>query len=802
MKCTQPGCTGRIVDGYCDVCGMPPAASGYRPPFAVDAAGTVSAGGPDVVAQAAAAASAGPSRGVQGAAPSRHASGPCPQPGCPGQIVDGYCDYCGNPPTAAPPPPPTVGGAAPAASQTLASAAIGSALLPGGQTAKRPAASALHRPVTRIGAGITTVPPAPLADPTKQLMTDPVVPEDKRFCPNCGEPIGRSIDGQPGRLSGFCPKCQTAYNFSPTIKAGELVAGQYEVAGALAYGGMGWIYLARDKNVSGRWVVLKGLLNAGDTDAKMAALSEQEFMAQVEHPLIVEIYNFVSDANGARYIVMEYVPGVSLKDVLKQRMVENGGVMNPLPVDWALAYIIEIIPAFTYLHDRGLLYCDFKPDNVMQVGDSEKLIDLGGVRHVHDETSPMYGTVGFQAPELAAKGASVPSDVYTIGRTLLVLCTEFRGYQGEFATSLPPLADLPQITGQDSLYRLVLRACAPNPDDRFQSAEEFRQQALGVLREVVGVRTPGAAFASAPSPLFEPPTQTGDAFTWTQLPKLRPDTADSGWDWLNRLTINSPAERLAALRSAPEQTAEILLEQVRIVLSAGDRVASKRLTQAILAQNPWDWRAIWMDGVAALMAGDYVGAQPAFNAVYGQVPGELAPKFALAIACERGGQAATAEQLYGVCAGTDANYVTPAAFGLARIRAARSDLKGALDALNLIPSTSRGYTESRRLRAQHLMALGTSLADLGAALDAVAAAKLDAPTYARYSVEILSRALEAVRGSKGASGVIIGGQPASDKALRPQLERAYRDLAAYTNDAAERARLIEQANATRRWSIL
>ena len=75
-------------------------------------------------------------------------------------------------------------------------------------------------------------------------------------------------------------------------------------------------------------------------------------------------------------------------------------------------------------------------------------------------------------------------------------------------------------------------------------------------------------------------------------------------DVYKRQTINSPAERLAALRSAPEQTTEILLEQARIVLSAGDRVASKRLTQAILAQNPWDWRAIWMDGVAALMAGD------------------------------------------------------------------------------------------------------------------------------------------------------------------------------------------------------
>jgi serine/threonine-protein kinase PknG len=776
MTCTQPGCRGQIVDGYCDVCGLPPSTT---------------------------APARRASRGVPGAAPSRTASGPCPQPGCPGQIVDGYCDVCGNPPTAAaPPPPPAPDAPPPAAAQNLASSAIGSALVPGGDASKRPSATSMHRLVTRIGAGVTTVPPAPLADPAAQLLADPVVPEDKRFCPHCGEPIGRAIDGRPGRLRGFCPTCQNAYDFAPSIRPGELVAGQYEVAGALAYGGMGWIYLARDRNVSDRWVVLKGLLNTGDTDAKMAALSEQEFLAQVEHPLIVEIYNFVSDAEGARYIVMEYVPGISLKDILKSRMAANGGVMDPLPVDWALAYIIEVLPAFTYLHDRGLLYCDFKPDNVMQVGDSEKLIDLGGVRHLADDTSPMYGTVGFQAPELAARGASVPSDVYTVGRTLLVLCSEFRGYQGEFATSLPPLRDLREIAGQDSLYRLVLRACAPNPDDRFQSAEELRQQALGVLREVVGTRVGGAAYASAPSALFEAPTQTGDAFNWSQLPKLRPDTADPRWDWLTRLTIYTPAERLAALRAAPQQTPEVLLEQARVALALGDRAASRRATQEILALNPWDWRAVWQDGVAALAAGDYGAAQPAFNAVYGQVPGELAPKFALAVACERGGQAGTAEQLYQVCASADANYVTPAAFGLARLRAARGDLRGALDALNLVPSTSRGYTDSRRLRAQHLLAGGGTLADLAAALDAVAAAKLDPASYARYAVEILSRALELARSGGAGARVSIGGQPATEKAIRPQLEQAYRDLAAYEADAGERARLIERANATRRWSLL
>ncbi len=80
----------------------------------------------------------------------------------------------------------------------------------------------------------------------------------------------------------------------------------------------------------------------------------------------------------------------------------NGGVYDPLPVDQALAYVIEMLPAFQYLHDLGLVYCDFKPDNMIQVGDAMKLIDLGGVRRIDDDESAIYGTVGYQAPEVAA----------------------------------------------------------------------------------------------------------------------------------------------------------------------------------------------------------------------------------------------------------------------------------------------------------------------------------------------------------------------------------------------------------------
>ena len=121
-----------------------------------------------------------------------------------------------------------------------------------------------------------------------------MVPEDRRFCPKCGAPVGRSRDGRPGRTEGFCPQCRTPFSFTPKLKPGDVVGGQYEVVGCLAHGGLGWIYLARDTNVSDRWVVLKGLLNTGDPDAYAAAVAERQFLAEVEHPLIVEIYNFVA----------------------------------------------------------------------------------------------------------------------------------------------------------------------------------------------------------------------------------------------------------------------------------------------------------------------------------------------------------------------------------------------------------------------------------------------------------------------------------------------------------------------------
>jgi serine/threonine-protein kinase PknG len=740
----------------------------------------------------------------------------CSMPGCTGVIEDGYCNVCGTPAGAMPVPTAVPAqGAGPAdgagagstrsritSSNRLASTPLGSVRAGGSRTTRRLGTSSTRLRGARLGAGLTTIPSVPPIDPSKAILANPQVPEDRRFCAKCGSPVGRSRDGRPGRPEGFCPQCRTPFSFTPKLRAGDVVGGQYEVAGCLAHGGLGWVYLARDTVLSGRWVVLKGLLNSGDPDAYAAAVAEREFLAKVEHPLIVEIYNFVLH-EGAGYIVMEYVGGTSLKTLLKNRMVANGGRYDPIPVDQAIAYVVEILPAFSYLHDMGLLYCDFKPDNIIQVGDAVKLIDLGGVRQIDDLDSPIYGTVGYQAPEVPDVGPSIASDIYTLGRTLAVLSMEFRGYQSTYVSSLPPVAETPLFQQYDSYYRLLAKACATDPADRFQTADELRVQLLGVLREIVATSSSdgGRARHSAPSVLFEAPVVEADTLDWRHLPALKVDSGDPMAAWLAALSVTEPDDRLGALYAAPQETVEVRLEMARTAIAAGrPEVADGVLTQ-ILKDDPWEWRAVWVSGLLALGAGDDAAARASFNAVYGQVPGELAAKLALALACERSGEDDVAEALYTVCVRTDANYTAPAAFGLARIRRARGDLDGALAALDLVPATSRGYVEARRQRATLLAGSGRGLTALSDALGSIESVTIDPFDRARLVTGVLDAALVAVADQGPQEQVLIAGVPAQEAPLRDALEHAYRELAALTPAGDERIRLVDRANAVRRWTL-
>ncbi|WP_431946056.1 tetratricopeptide repeat protein [Actinacidiphila sp. bgisy167] len=360
----------------------------------------------------------------------------------------------------------------------------------------------------KLGAGLVAVPPIPRPDPAAAVLRDPQVPERKRFCSkgDCGAPVGRSRGDRPGRTEGFCTKCGHPYSFTPKLRAGDVVHGQYQVVGCLAHGGLGWIYLAVDRAVNDRWVVLKGLLDTGDEDALAAAVSERRFLAEIAHPNIVRIYNFVEhlDPRGGTldgYIVMEYVGGKSLKEIANERRGADGR-REPLPVDQAIAYAIEALDALGHLHSRNLLYCDFKIDNAIQTEDRLELIDMGAVRRMDDLDSPIYGTVGYQAPEVPEFGPSVASDLYTVARTLAVLTFDFQGYTNAFADSLPDPDGIEVLSRYESFYRLLVRATDPDPGRRFASAEEMSEQLLGVLREVVALGT--GKPRPALSPLFGP----------------------------------------------------------------------------------------------------------------------------------------------------------------------------------------------------------------------------------------------------------------------------------------------------------
>jgi serine/threonine-protein kinase PknG len=725
----------------------------------------------------------------------------CVEPGCTGTIAaDGYCDTCG-----AKAPAKKVAAKKVAAPARAGSAAPASAPAPPGTSASTGSSRSqgsrrtgttrtTSRRTSAIGAGLVDVAPAPVIDPATVVLADPTVSEDKRFCSNCGAPVGRARPDAPeGRLKGVCSQCRHRFDFEPKLHAGAIVGGQYEVAGCLAHGGLGWIYLARDRAVNGRWVVLKGLLDAGDEAAMRVAVAERQFLAELSHPNIVGIFNFVTD-RGSGYIVMEYVGGRSLKQMLSQRRAANGGVADPMPVQEALAFVLAILPAFSYLHSRALLYCDFKPDNLLQVADQVKMIDMGAVRRFDDPSADVYGTVGFQAPEIADVGPSVPSDVYTIGRTLAVLTLDFRGYQSQFAHSLPDPADHPALARFDSYHRLLRKATATKPDDRFQTVGELGDQMVGVLREVVAVETG--------KPQVAPSTLFGPAPPDDSLPALVVDAADPAAGFLSSLAGDSPQDVVAEIGRAlangtVTESVEVRLRRARALIEAGDARAAAVQLAAVEAEDPWEWRAAWLRGLSALAAGDARAAVPQFDRCRSEVPGEVAPKLAAAIGAERAGDVAGAQRLFETVVTIDPNYVA-AARGLARCRAATGDVAGALAAYDRIPTSHRAHA-SAQIEAVRMLSGAGMFQEAAEHL----AALTDLDVRRRYEIEaeLYEGALRSVAGG-GTASHTLNGKALDERGLRLGLENALRRQARLASDPAERIALVDRANRERPLTVL
>ncbi|MGV9297699.1 tetratricopeptide repeat protein [Amycolatopsis sp. NPDC003676] len=501
------------------------------------------------------------------------------------------------------------------------------------------------------------LPKATLTDPYDAVVPDATVPESRRFCAECGNPVGRDQGSRAGRTRGYCVRCGAPFSFQPALEPGMVVVGRYAVVGCIAIGGFSWIYLARDEADGGRFVVLKGLIGERDRDGALAAAQSAVVprLLRLDHPNIVRTLAHVEGPDPETgqpigYLVMEYVRGISLRTVARRA--------KRLRPEHVAAYGLQLLDAIGYLHKRGLLYVDVKPDNVLQDGDRITLVDLGSMRRQDDRDSVLVATPAYQPSrsELDREGVSVRSDLYSLGLTLAELLRACRGPDDSVGTEM--------------LRALIDRATADYAD-RFATADDMAEQLRGVLRLLLSQRTrvPRPAVSqqfSNPRGLAGAGLGVPEWEAWAAEPPLRADDA------LRREDVR------AALPIA--------------LFSGSDEVGET-----------------WRGAGVLLDAGMLDDAERQYRECASQLPGELAPLLALGFCAELRGSTDVAARYYDAVWACDRAMVA-AAFGLARIRLRDGDRVGAAAVLDEVPDSTEARVGAVRALATELSSVDEAAA--------------------------------------------------------------------------------------------
>ena len=355
----------------------------------------------------------------------------------------------------------------------------------------------------------------------------------------------------PGRTEGYCTKCGHPYSFTPKLRAGDVVHGQYEVVGCLAHGGLGWIYLAIDRAVSDRWVVLKGLLDTGDEDALAAALVRAALPRRdraPQHRADLQLRRAPRPAH--RHPRRLHRHGVHRRQVPqghRQRAARPataagaaaGGAGRRVRASRRWTRSATCTAA-------GCCTATSRWTTRSRPRTSSKLIDLGAVRRMDDVASAIYGTVGYQAPEVAEVGP--------VGRLRPV---HGRPHAGRADLRLPglhqrlrrqpagPASNIEVFARYESFYRLLVRATDPDPASGSPPPQEMADQLTGVLREIVALQT--GRPRPALSTLFGPELRVVD----TELvAPAAADTSALGADWAQERERRRQSRRGARPRGA------------------------------------------------------------------------------------------------------------------------------------------------------------------------------------------------------------------------------------------------------------
>lgn len=263
------------------------------------------------------------------------------------------------------------------------------------------------------------------------------------------------------------------------IVKGTKINDRYQIIKTLGEGGMANVYLAHDTYLD-RNVAVKVLRGDLANDEKFVRRFQREALSatSLSHPNIVEIYD-VGEDDGQYYIVMEYVDGKTLKQVLKQR--------GHLSVTEVIDIMLQVTDGMAHAHDAYIIHRDIKPQNIMILSNGMiKITDFGVAIALNStqltQTNSVMGTVHYIPPEQAnGKGSTIRSDIYSMGIMMYELLTGLLPYKGDNAVEIAlkhlrePLPSVRKFdpTIPQSIENVIIKATAKNPKNRYKDAREM-----------------------------------------------------------------------------------------------------------------------------------------------------------------------------------------------------------------------------------------------------------------------------------------------------------------------------------------
>jgi hypothetical protein len=330
---------------------------------------------------------------------------------------------------------------------------------------------------------------------------------------------------------------------------------RYEVLGTLGCGATSRVDKARD-TVLGRTVALKTLVHSfGAPTEQKQFLREAQIVSQLSHPAIVNLYDVGVEDGNVAYLVMEYVPGKTLQQVLAEST-------GPMPVARACAWISDLAGALHRAHRSGVIHGDIKPANILVTEDGKvKLSDFGIARFATQVSGSgkMMGTPAYLSPEqILGEPQNTRSDLFSLGIVLYQMVTGSAPFDGSSVSAVcaqilqaeptPPSQRNSAVPPE--LDRIILRCLAKTSADRYPSAEAFATSLDAFVRHGGNSAAAVSASAGAIGAVSMPGAVGTDAANGTQANEISGDARRRKSGWLSRPLQASDAWFAAVLAAA------------------------------------------------------------------------------------------------------------------------------------------------------------------------------------------------------------------------------------------------------------